>query len=68
MSPASAAGLVDPDSPDNPSSEICGFPRDVGAGKEEGDGDTSSTLSGLYSVAITCLSGTNIGKSSNHRT
>jgi hypothetical protein len=37
-------------------------------GKEEGDGDTSSTLSGLYSVAITCLSGTNIGTPSHHIT
>lgn len=37
-------------------------------GKEEGDGDTSSTLSGLYSVAITCLSGTNIGTPSHRIT
>ena len=36
-------------------------------GKEEGDGESSSSsnLSGLYSVAVTCLSGTNIGESSH---
>ena len=38
-----------------------------GQGKEEGDGESSSSsnLSGLYSVAMTCLSGTNIGESSH---
>ena len=36
-------------------------------GKEEGDGESSasSNLTGLYSVAMTCLSGTNIGESSH---